>query len=73
MDYSKIITIQASRRSAKPCVRDTRMTVYDVLDYMASGMSYDEILNDFPELEELDIRAYLAFAADRERCLLGAA
>lgn len=73
MDYRDIITIQSSHRSGKPCVRDTRITVYDILDYLASGMSHAEILNDFPELKDEDIRASLAFAADRERRLLGAA
>jgi uncharacterized protein (DUF433 family) len=73
MDYSKIITIDPDRRSGKPCIRNTRITVYDVLDYLASGMSEAEILADFPELTIADLRACLAFAADRERRLLGAA
>jgi uncharacterized protein (DUF433 family) len=73
MDYTKIITIDSARRSGKPCIRDTRITVYDVLDYLASGMSEAEILSDFPELNAADLRACLAFAADRERRLLGAA
>jgi uncharacterized protein (DUF433 family) len=73
MDYRQIITIHASHRSGKPCVRDTRITVYDILDYLASGMTHAEILSDFPELKDEDIRASLAFAADRERRLLGAA
>jgi uncharacterized protein (DUF433 family) len=67
MDYSQIITIDPGKRSGKPCVRGTRITVYDVLDYMASGMSQEEILADFPDLTETDIRACLAFAADAER------
>ncbi len=67
MDYSKIITIEPGKRSGKPCIRGLRITVYDVLDYLASGMSHDEILSDFPYLTEEDIRACLAFAADRER------
>lgn len=67
MDYSKTITIQSGRRSGKACVRDTRITVSDVLDYMASGMSQAEILADFPDLTETDIRACLAYAADGER------
>jgi uncharacterized protein (DUF433 family) len=67
VDYSKIITIEAGKRSGKPCVRGLRITVYDVLDYLASGMSHEEILSDFPYLTEEDIRACLAFAADRER------
>ena len=73
MSYAELITIDPGRRSGKPCVRDTRITVYDVLDYLASGMTEAEILNEFPELASLDIRACLAFAADRERRLLGAA
>ena len=73
MDYSKLITIDPARRSGKPCVRNTRIAVYDVLDYLASGMSEDEIVKDFPELTREDIRACLAFAADRERRLVGAA
>lgn len=67
MDYSEIITIDAGKRGGKPCIRDLRITVYDVLEYLASGMSEDEILADFPDLEREDIRASLAFAADRER------
>ena len=69
MDYSQIITIDPGKRSGKPCIRGLRITVYDVLDYMASGMSQEEILADFPDLTETDIRACLAFAADRERKL----
>ncbi len=71
MDYSKIITIEPGKRSGKPCIRGLRITVYDVLDYLAGGMSEDEILRDFPELSREDIRACLAFAADRERRLVG--
>ncbi len=67
MDYHHLITIDPERRSGKPCVRDTRMTVGDVLGYLASGMSHAEILNEFPNLTEEDIRACLAFAADREK------
>ena len=66
VDYSQIITIEPGKRSGKPCVRGTRMTVYDVLGYMAAGMSQQEILADFPSLTETDIRACLAFAADGE-------
>ena len=66
MGYSGIITIEASKRSGKPCIRDLRMTVYDVLEYLASGMSHEDILSDFPSLTEADIRACLAYAADRE-------
>jgi uncharacterized protein (DUF433 family) len=67
MDYSKIITIEPGKRSGKPCIRGMRITVYDVLEYLASGMSEAEILSDFPALRSEDIRACLAFAADRER------
>ena len=67
MDYSKIITMQPGKRSGKPCIRGLRMTVADVLGYLASGMTHTEILSDFPYLTEEDIRACLAFAADRER------
>jgi len=67
MDYSKIITIEPGKRSGKPCVRGLRITVYDVLDYLASGMTEAQILEDFPALTETDIRACLAFAADAER------
>ena len=69
MDYSKIITIEPGKRGGKPCVRGLRITVYDVLEYLAAGMTHDEILSDFPYLTEEDIRACLAFAADRERRL----
>jgi uncharacterized protein (DUF433 family) len=69
MDYSKIITIEPGKRSGKPCIRGTRMTVTDVLEYLAGGMSEEEILAEFPDLNIEDIRACLAFAADRERRL----
>lgn len=71
MDYSRLITIDPARRSGKPCVRDLRITVSDVLDALASGMSEAEILRDYPDLTTEDIRACLAFAADRERRLMG--
>ena len=67
MDYSKIITIEPGKRSGKPCIRGMRITVSDILEYLASGMTETEILSDFPELNPDDIRACLAFAADRER------
>jgi len=70
MDYKDIITIEPGKRSGKPCIRGMRITVYDVLEYMASGMSNQEILHDFPYLTEEDIRACLAYAADREKRLL---
>lgn len=69
MDYSKIITIEPGKRSGKPCIRGTRMTVTNVLEYLASGMTEKEILADFPDLVAEDIKACLAFAADRERKL----
>lgn len=69
MDYSGIIGIDAATRGGKPCIRGMRITVSDVLDYLASGMAEAEILADFPELTSEDIRACLAFAADRERRL----
>ena len=61
------ITLEPGKRGGKPCIRGLRITVYDVLDMLANGMSGEEIVADFPELEPLDIRACLAFAADRER------
>lgn len=67
MDYSKIIMIDPGKRSGKACVRDTRITVYDVLDYLAAGMTHEQILDDFLDLTESDIRACLAYAADAER------
>jgi uncharacterized protein (DUF433 family) len=70
MDYRPLITIEPGKRGGKPCIRGLRITVYDVLEYLASGMSEDEILSDFPDLTREDIRACLAFAADRERRLL---
>jgi uncharacterized protein (DUF433 family) len=66
MDYSHIITIEPGKRSGKPCIRGMRITVYDVLEYLASGMTEEEILNDFSELTPEDLKACLAFAADRE-------
>ncbi len=72
MDYSKIITIEPGKRSGKPCIRGLRITVYDVLEYLASGMTPEEIVADFPDLTIEDIRACLAFAADCERRLVGA-
>lgn len=72
MDYRSIITIEAGKRGGKPCIRGLRITVYDVLDYLAGGMSEEAILADFPALTREDIRACLAFAADRERRLFSA-
>lgn len=70
MDYRKLITIEPDKRGGKPCIRGMRITVYDILEYLASGMSEDEILADFPDLTREDIRASLGFAADRERKLV---
>jgi uncharacterized protein (DUF433 family) len=70
MDYRDRITLDPGKRGGKPCIRGLRITVYDVLDYLAGGMSEDEILQDFPLLEREDIRAALAFAGDRERRLV---
>jgi uncharacterized protein (DUF433 family) len=70
MDYQRLITIEPGKRGGKPCIRGLRITVYDVLEYLASGMTADEIVADFPDLTHEDIRACLAFAADRERKLV---
>lgn len=70
MDYRERITIEPDKRGGRPCIRGMRITVYDVLDYLASGMTEAEILADFPYLEAEDLRACLAFAADRERRLV---
>ena len=67
MNYKNIITFEPDKRSGKPCIRNMRITVCDVLDYLASGMSIEEVLNDFPELTKEDILACLSYAADRER------
>ena len=69
MDYSDIITTEAGKRGGKPCIRGLRIAVYDVLENLASGMTHAEILQELPYLTEEDIRACLAFAADRERKL----
>ena len=70
MDYRKLITIEPGKRGGKPCIRGLRITVSDVLEYLASGMTESDILRDFPDLTPEDIRACLAFAADRERKLV---
>lgn len=69
MKYNEIIKINPLKRFGKPCVRDTRITVYDVLGWLASGMSVEEILSDFPELTKEDIKACLSYAAEREHKL----
>lgn len=70
MNYQDIITIEPGKRGGKPCIRGMRITVYDVLEYLASGMSQEEILQDFPYLTREDILAVLSYAADREKRLM---
>ena len=67
MNYRDRITIESGKRSGKPCIRGMRITVYDVLSYLASGMTYQEVLEDFPYLTQEDIFACLSYAADREQ------
>ncbi len=69
MDYRQRITIEPGKRGGKPCIRGMRITVYDILAWLASGMSEQQIIEDYPELSKDDIRASLAFAADREHQL----
>lgn len=71
MNYRERITVEPGKRGGRPCIRVLRITVYDVLDLISSGMTADEIIDDFPELERDDILACLQFAADRERHLDG--
>ncbi len=70
MEYQNRTTIEPGKRGGKPCIRGLRITVYDVLEYLACSMSQEEILSDFPDLTREDILACLAFAADRERRLI---
>jgi uncharacterized protein (DUF433 family) len=70
MDYQKYITIEPNKRGGKPCIRGLRITVYEVLEYLASEMTVEEILEDFPDLTRDDLKAAIAFAADRERRLM---
>ena len=72
MTYQDIITIESGKRGGRPCIRGMRIAVADVLGWLAAGMSHAEIRADYPELTEDDIRACLAYAADRERRLLTA-
>ncbi len=73
MDYHRIVTIEGGKRGGRPCVRGMRIAVADVLGWLAAGMSHEDILSDYPELTEEDIRATLAYAADRERRVMAAA
>jgi uncharacterized protein (DUF433 family) len=73
MNYQGIITIEEGKRGGRPCIRGLRITVGDVLGWLASGLTHDQILADYPELTEDDIRACLAYAADRERRVITAA
>lgn len=70
LDYHSIITMEPGKRNGKPCIRGLRITVYDILEYLASGMTEAEILEDFDYLTQDDIRACLAYAADREKHLM---
>ena len=72
MDYQRIITLEPGKRGGRPCVRGLRIAVSDILGWLSSGMTHEEILSDYPELTEEDIRACLAFAAERERRVLAA-
>ena len=67
LNYQQLITLEPGKRGGKPCIRGMRVTVSDVLGWLAAGMSHQEIIDDYPELTEQDIRACLAYAADRER------
>jgi uncharacterized protein (DUF433 family) len=67
VDYRDFITVEPGKRGGQPCIRGLRITVYDVLSYLASGMSEEEIISDFPDLTRDDILASLSYAADRER------
>ena len=70
MNYKNIITMEPGKRGGKPCIRGLRITVYDILEYLASGMNQQEILDDFPYLTKEDILASLSFAAERERLMV---
>lgn len=69
MNYRQIITIESGKRGGRPCIRGMRITVYDVLGWLANGMTYEQIMAEYPELTLQDIRAVLAYAADREHSL----
>lgn len=70
VDYRHIITLEPDKRSGKPCIRGMRITVYDVLSYLAAGMTMEQVLDDFPYLTREDILACLSYAADREQKML---
>jgi uncharacterized protein (DUF433 family) len=72
MDYRQIITIEAGKRGGRPCIRGMRISVYDVLGWLAAGMTPEQIVEEYPELTNDDIRAALAYAADREHRLVAA-
>lgn len=67
MDYRSIITVEPGKRSGKPCIRGLRITVFDVLSYLASGMTVEDVLTDFPTLTRDDVLACLAYAAERDQ------
>ena len=69
-DYGNLITVEPAKRGGRPCIRGMRITVYDVLSYLAAGMTEEEILGDFPYLTREDLHACLSYAADRERSQL---
>jgi uncharacterized protein (DUF433 family) len=73
MDYHDIVTIEPGRRGGRPCIRGMRIAVADILGWLAAGLSHEQIRSDYPELTEDDIRAALAYAADRERRVVTAA
>lgn len=73
MDYRNVITIEAGKRGGRPCIRGMRISVYDIYGWLAAGMSNEQIIEEYPELTLNDIRAALAYAADREHHLVGAA
>lgn len=70
IDYRQYITIEPDKRSGQPCIRGMRTTVYDVLNMLADGMDYDEIISDYPKISKQDILSCLAFAADKESKIL---
>jgi uncharacterized protein (DUF433 family) len=67
--YNKIIKISSEKRFGKPCIRNTRISVFDILGWLGSGMTFEEVISDYPELTREDIQASLMYAADRERRL----